>query len=578
MKTMNMLPLLARMTHLTMGAPLSFCALAAVAGMATTVIGCADEDDPNTWVKRLDDPAQRTPAIKRLGEFYNDALNKADKAKGKDDPKVKAMLDIVVEPLAKQYLAGNLDEKTRKDLMKNLADMADPRAAPAFAKALSDYEPGKNDEDVKFSAQAAASLAKQSKLTDQALIDALWACFAKFQPSKAKSINLVTDLRDAVITVKHPSYGPKAVDKLSAPVLDPKDPQQDSDQIQFWQATSARLIGLLKFTPGVKTLVTALLTPTKAALGSIIRTALLRMPKDAETALVAAAKGTDADTGALLKNYPNGAGFTVISESLAYLSRPAAQAVLMDKVANTDDDTTLTLVAMNFVHLPFSADVEKSFQLAYTKVDPQTVVALGGGNGRGVLLGAAAHFYDTTLVDWMLKEAAAAKGDAADSMQASGYSAAIKIMTPKNKDAVGAAVNKIVGPDLTKDMYKSATAVLDKCKEDAACYVSFLDQPIPSSPETAKSAFIKACYMAGIFGNDKTRTDLVAKVDKIKDGSVRLAIVDVIEHLAPKGDMAAADVFDKIVETDTNTGNKSLLAADDAVVKVSLILRSRATP
>ena len=37
----------------------------------------------------------------------------------------------------------------------------------------------------------------QKKLTDQGVIDALWTCFSKFQVSKAKSINLVTDLTAA---------------------------------------------------------------------------------------------------------------------------------------------------------------------------------------------------------------------------------------------------------------------------------------------------------------------------------------------------------------------------------------------
>ena len=57
---------------------------------------------------------------------------------------------------------------------------------------------------MKFAAQAVIGLAKAGKLTDQSVIDALWSCFAKFQASKAKSIDLVTDLHDAVLAVKDP--------------------------------------------------------------------------------------------------------------------------------------------------------------------------------------------------------------------------------------------------------------------------------------------------------------------------------------------------------------------------------------
>ena len=136
--------------------------------------GCADENDPKTWAKRLDDPAQRAPAIKRLDSFYNDAMGQASGANKREDEKVKKVLDDAVEPLTKTYIAGGLDEKTRKDLIKLLGDMGDSRAAPAYAKAFKDFEPGKNDDDVKYAAQGTTSLAKAAPITDQGLIDALW--------------------------------------------------------------------------------------------------------------------------------------------------------------------------------------------------------------------------------------------------------------------------------------------------------------------------------------------------------------------------------------------------------------------
>ena len=246
--------------HLVWSASTAGLTAAAAASLAAGALltACADENDPQTWVKRLDDPAQRPAAIKRLSQFFDDALTKANK--DRDDPAVKGLLDQIVEPMAKQYTAGTLDDKTRKDLIKFLADTRDPRSAPALAKAFNEYEPGKNDEDVKFAAQAVRGMAEAGKLSDQNLIDALWNCFAKFQASKAKSINLVQDLHDAVVAVKNPSYGPTAVEKLSAPV-DPKSPDQALDQIQFWQRTALQVLGEIKFTPAIKPIVTLLLTP-----------------------------------------------------------------------------------------------------------------------------------------------------------------------------------------------------------------------------------------------------------------------------------------------------------------------------
>jgi len=561
---------------------LAFRALARVALLApvgiaaltsAAVVSCADENDPKTWAKRLDDPAQRVPAIKRLDSFFNDAMGAATTPNKHEDPKVKGILDDSVEPLTKTYIAGGLDEKTRKDLMKLLGDMGDVRAAPAYAKAFKDYEPGKNDEDVKYAAQGTTSLAKAGPIADQGLVDALWDCFAKFQPSKAKSINLVKDLQNAVMVVKSPTYGPKAVEKLAAPVSDPKDPAQGMDQIQFWQLTAARLIGELKYTPGVKPLVKVLMTPTKGDLIFPVRLALTRMPKEAEPVLIGALKGADPDLAALAEKYPEKAWIPRVAEPLAYISRPAGRDAILEALDKADNDSNRTILATELTHFPSDPKTVKAYVDAYNKVPANAAIALlGGGNGHAIIAQSAANFFDPTLTDWLLKENAAAKGEAADALQPAALQAAVKLMTTSSEKAVGDAVGKIAGQALEKDMFKSASAVLDKCKQDAACYVAVLDTPVPSTPPTAKMGHVKAAWMAGIYGNAQTKNDIVAKVDKVKDGSVRLAMVEAIDHLSPQGDAANADKLEAIVENDKKLG---VNYANDEVYKIALKLRSR---
>ena len=547
--------------------------LAPVLVTSAAVVGCADENDPKTWAKRLDDPAQRVPAIKRLDSFFTDAMGSASTPNKREDEKVKKVLDDSVEPLTKTYIAGGLDEKTRKDLMKLLGDMGDSRAAPAYAKAFKDYEAGKNDEDVKYAAQGTTALAKAGPIADQGLVDALWECFAKFQPSKAKSINLVKDLQNAVMVVKSPSYGPKAVEKLAAPVSDPKDPTQGMDQIQFWQLTAARLIGELKFTPGVKPLVKVLMTPTKGDLIFPVRLALTRMPKEAEPVLISALKGTDPDLAALAEKYPEKAWLPRIAEPLAYISRPAGRDAILEALDKADNDSNRTILATELTHFPSDPKMVKAYVDAYNKVPANAAIALlGGGNGHAIIAQSAANFFDPTLTDWLLKETAAAKGEAADAMPPAALQAAIKLMTNTSSKAVGDAVGKIPGQALEKDMYKSASAVLDKCKQDAACYVAVLDTPVPSTPPTAKMGHVKAAWMAGIYGNAQTKNDLVGKVDKIKDGSVRLAMVEAIDHLSPQGDAPNADKLEAIVDNDKKL---NVNYATDEVYKIALKLRSR---
>lgn len=547
------------------------CLVAAPVVLASTVlVACADENDPKTWVKRLDDPAQRSAAIKRLDEMFNGAMGSANN--NREDPKVKAVVDDSVEGLAKTYTAGGLDEKTRKDLIKLIADMGDPRGAPAMAKAFKDYEPGKNDEDVKFAAQGTSRLSTAGKLKDQQLIDALWDCFAKFQPSKAKSINLVKDLQSAVKTVKDPSWGPKAVALLAAPVTDPKNPEQGMDQLQFWQLTAVQLIGDTKFAPGVGPLVKVLMTPTKKDLTFPVRLALHKMPKQAEPELIKALKG-EGDYEKLASSYPEKAYVPLVAEPLAYISRPEGLAAIQDALAKADNDQNRTMLATYLTYYPTDPKNVKAFTDAYAKVPPNAAIPLmGGANGHAVLAGTAANFFDSSLTEWILKEVKDAKGEAADAMPASALPAAIKLMTIDQEKAVGDAVNKIPGQAIEKDMFKSASTVLEKCKKDAACYLGVLDTPVPSSPPAAKMGHVKAVWMAVELHGADTKGKLLERVEKVKDGSVRLALLEGIDTLSPQGDAAAADKLEKLVDTDRASGHA---AGTDEMYRIALKLRSR---
>ena len=566
-------------TWTSLAAPAALLGAAATAGLVVGTTGCADENDPKTWVKRLDDPAQRAAAIKRLKAFFDDTMSKA--SKNRDAPEMKALLDDIVPALTKTYVSVTLDEKTRKDLMQLLADTRDPRTAPALAKAFNEYEPGSNDEDVKFASQSVIGQATAGTLTDQTVIDGLWACFAKFQASKAKSINLVTDLHDAVLAVKSPSYGPKAVEKLSAPV-DPSVPSQSLDQIQFWQRTAIQILGELRFAPGAKALVTVVLTPTKRDLRASANAALMRMPAAAEPILISALKRTDPDLTRLVTNpaFEDNSGVAVVADSLSWLSRPAGKAAVLDALANADSDQNRTILAQSLGHYPADPAMVKAFLDAYAKI-PATasIKLLNGANAHGVLTQVSAQFYSPSVVEWLVKEITTAKGEAADEMQLYALDAAIKLMQPAQASKVNEAVNK-EGTPREKDMFKLASGVMDKCKEDAMCYANFLGEPIPSSPPTAAEGAVKAAWMAVEYGAGKAevRNALLDKLPGVKQIGARLAVVEAIDALAPQGDNTSAEKIEKIVAADKAKGDRDLMAGDDALVKVAARLRARALP
>ena len=534
------------------------------------------ESDPRTWTARLEDPAQRASAVKRLAESFDDALSSSTgpPAARRDDENVRKLVDLIVEPLARAYDNGGFDEESRKGLMKLLADMEDPRAARAFAKAFRTFEPGKTDDDLRYASQGTTRLAQAGHATDPRLVTALWDCFVGFAPSRnTRSINLVKDLQSAVLAVRDPSYGAKAVELLAVPVLDPKDPAESLDKIQFWQLTAVRLIGDLKLAAGVKPLVRALMTPEKRDLAVPLRLALTKMPKESEPVLIAALAGTDPELAALAARYPDKGSVPLVAEPLAYISRGAGREAILTALAMADNDTNRAVLAIALTHFPRDARTVKAYLEAYRKVPADaTVPLLGGANAHAVIARSAASFFDPSLTEWLLKESAAATGEAADELPPAALAAAIRLTSTSSAKAVRDAVGKMHGVTIEKDMYASAAAVLARCKQNAACYVRFLDTPVPQASPSAKMGHVKAAWMAAIYGNATTRGELVARVDSVKDGAVRIALVDAIADLAPEGDAAAAATLDAIVDHDLKAG---VSYASEEVSKVALRLRSR---
>ncbi len=575
----KMLPLAARSWILA-------CSSVLLAGVSLT--GCADENDPATWVKRLDDPGQKLRSIKRLQEFFNDSMTKGgDKL---DDPQVVAVLDKIVEPLARAYTSGNLDEKTREEVLQSLASMKDPRAQTAYAKALKDYEPGKTDRELRFASQAVIGLATAQKQLDPALLDTLWSAFAKYRPSKATLSEPTRYLHDAILAVKHKDWGPKAAELLKAPASDDVDSKKD--QLYFLQLTAVQLIAELKDERAVPALTDALLTPIKAReLLGPLKNAFVSIPLASTRSLVAVLEGKAFSERAkeFQPAMPAGYMTALVADSLGHISRPEGRDAVLAALATPDLPPMARFgLAQSLVLFPADPRVVPAFQGAIAKLPPGEKT--NGLEMRAGLMQVASMLYDPTLVDWLLKESINAKGDETERLQTRMLTLdpAIKVMNVAQKAAVEEAVKKTeaeLKTDATKakyvrEMFRFATEVTDRCKEDTSCYMKVISEPIPSGQPAANTKQVKAAYMAVIFGSGsnaaQTRSELLKKVDGVKDPAARLALVQAIDRLAPEGDANAASELEKLLENDKKTGEKSVLQAADTVSKVAKRLRARA--
>jgi hypothetical protein len=549
--------------------------------LGTALVACDDENDPKTWVKRLDDPAQRANAIKRLTQFYEDDMTKA--SNNASAPEVKSLLDTIIDPLTKQYTAGGLDDKTRVDLMKFLAETHDPRTQPAISKALKDFEMGKTDDEGRVACESLNAMAKAGVKLEQPVIDELWNMFSKFKLSKAQSERLYHAVHDAVIAVRDPSYGDKAIDKLKGPVIaDSVDSQKD--QLMWWQLTSVQLLSEERYVKAVKPLIVTLLTPTKTAtLGATIQFALLKMGKAAEPELIKALDGQDPDYVKAGEGFEDKASIGVIAEVLAQLGRAGGRDAILAALPNVDSDTARTELAQALVQMPNDPRVEPAFLEAYRKLTwDSSDKLLGSIKPRAALAQQSANFYDPKMLDWLLKELKKAPDYSARLLE---LEAAFKLMTPDRKADVADAMAKVKKESpadifaLSQQMFENASAALDKCKADGACYISVIDEPIPTGSPTANWKAIKATWMAVIYGGgasaNATRGELLKRVDKVRNAGARIALCEAIDELAPQGDVAAADALDKVVATNAKSGDKELIATDNTVAQVAWRLRVR---
>jgi hypothetical protein len=558
--------------------------LSVLLGVGAMLVACDDDNDPKTWVKRLDDPATRANAIKRLTQFYEDGMTKASNDAGA--PEIKSLLDTIVEPMAKTYTAGGLDEKTRVDLMKFLAETHDPRTQPALAKALKDFEMGKTDDETRVACDSIKAMSKDGAKLDQTLIDELWNVFARFQISKAKSERLYHAVQDAVLQVKDQSYADKAIDKLKGTV--PPNPSVDiqQDQLMWWQLTSVRILSELKYTKAVKPLILALLTPTKTStLGATIQFALLKMAKAAEPELIKCLNGgsADAEYAAVIKMWADDKSWIgATAEVLAVIGRAPGRDAILAALPGADNDTARTELAQALTQMPSDPRMEPAFLDAYKKLTwDSSDTLLGQLKPRIALAQQSAKFYDPKLVVWLLKEMKGAPDYSAKIIQVEAES---KLMTPDLQDDVAAALANLKketpadGFAKVQQMFDATSTPLLKCKADVGCYLAVLDEPIPALPPTSYYKQVKAAWMTVIYGAGNaagTRGELLKRVDKVQNTGARIALCEAIDELSPQGDVAAADALDKIVANDVKSGNKEVVGADNTVAQVAWRLRVR---
>ncbi|AUX39559.1 hypothetical protein SOCE26_009520 [Sorangium cellulosum] len=527
---------------------------------AGIVAGCADENDPETHVKRLDDPATLAPSVNRLIQFFEDAMTRDNK--DRNGPTVKPLLDKIIEPMTQRCVAGDLDERTNSKVIKFISDTRDPRGEACLIKALKDYKPDSTEEDVRWSVRGLGAM--KSKTAAGPLMDV----FAKLQHGKPKGAGISRDVHDAMLEISDPSWEPQLITMLGRPINDPKDVSALRNEL-FWQITSAELLGQLRSEKGVVPLLKLVLTPVKADAHATAILALTKIGKPAIEPAIALLKGEHKELiehskvenlkaagdkpGPEAKKAAETAHVAAAALVLATIGRQESVQPLLAALG-TAEDLPRAIIARELTKVPKSPETIAAFQAAYEKTPVTLDLPPAGINARVMLAEAAGGFFDASLVPWLVKTGIEVRGEEDDIAQIrdTSMATALKLMKPDQIAEVDRLANTrtggggTVGKSMEKE-HKIAKDLLAACGTKAECYVGKLGEPASQAKETQFQG-IKAAYMVGVLGTPEVRQQIIDAMPKVSNAAVRFVSVTVIDALSPKGDADVATKLQKIVD------------------------------
>ncbi len=557
--------------------------------VATVAIGCKDEGQPDYWVDKLDDTAWRPRAVKRLEQFFEDAITRANK--DMQATEVKQLLDVIVEPLTKTYVENydQLDTKTRVSLIKLLSAFEDKRIAPAIKKAFEEFakrpKTSADEADIKWAARAMKNL-KMPELAGP-MLDA----FQKMKTHSMLGGIVYRDLNEAMLAMPQQSWAGPLKQMLEVEIEplgqkpDPGAVDEYKDQL-FWQTTAAQLLGELGDPSAVEPLLKVMLDPTKADVQGTAVLALVKIGKPAADLAIKLLKG---DLDKLEQHYvnrykkatksdksPEGEPYKQVAALvLGTIGHAAAAEPMVKELEKTQDDSVKAVIARELTKLPPTAETKAAFKNTFESISAETIVP-PGMNALQMLAESSTGFYEPDMVPWMSERASKAAGYGEDkkALQSALTVSMLKIGKADQLNLMKQAV-KDYGTKLESDILELAEKQLKACGDRVSCYLAELEK---SENQDQKNQFagIKAGYMLGVLGNESTRGEIIERFDAMENPALRFVAAQAIDHLAPKGSVAEAAKLEAIVEKNARSGDRSKIQGDQPLKEVMYRIRSRA--
>jgi hypothetical protein len=268
---------------------------------AAVLAGCSgDEQSPSTHVDRLQDPRRKEQAVKRLIQFYEDAMTKDQK--NRDGENVKPLLEEIVPPLVELAQKNEISTAAQGDLLRFLADTRDPQVVPALVKALKDYRIDDKRAEPYDAAMTdvirnIGEMVRAGKIKDNKEVnDVIFEVFTKAHNSYPKvQENFFNQILSGTLTeIADPSWEDRLIKMIQEPIksAQPKQRKAASDQF-YWQITATGILGKLESKKATEPLLKSILSPLKSPMHNEAMIALIRIGKPALDASLKLLEGGD---------------------------------------------------------------------------------------------------------------------------------------------------------------------------------------------------------------------------------------------------------------------------------------------
>ena len=518
--------------------------------IATLGLGChAAKDDPEGQASELSDPVRRENAIFNLKEIYTETL--AANGGDRNSAEVKAVADVIVDPLTQAYLSYPEDRINGLAILDLLYEMQDPRCIPALIESLNWRTEVSEDHAIRAAQtiQAMEVPAAQRPEVIQAL---------------GRSLERVTDSRqvDNKMRVSMIRALGSLEDTGATQILTSIATKQDENQNFLINRLAAQQLGELRDPEAIPSLIKCLFlfapNHPELRMNDVAAEALILIGRPSLKPLLGVLAGKDATANAIAKQYINAVKarrpdlanrMTVrqvtggeASFALGALGFSEALEPLLQEAASSDTPRKLN-AAIALVRIDVPEAQKDRVRSTLKRVYGELPKGFEGIAMRGQLLAAIAHTYDEQMMSFIYDQVVDKKANPELRLIAAHNYALLANKAEAANLSKAIANEKLSEAGGYREKFEEHRPLLDladECDSDVDCWIAKASSADPTKAR-------KGAYMLGRYasGNQKAIDASVGQLGS-EDLGVRLAALMAIDRMAVNGSPAAVAKVDEL--------------------------------